>query len=97
MKTRYCEAAKAEQANSCGLIKDLKTRYYKYVNLKVVFVVVWLKIWKHDIKVSIYAHYESVVVWLKIWKHDILCKQCHRAAHVVVWLKIWKHDIMVLR
>ncbi len=34
-------------------------------------VVVWLKIWKHDIETSTQVSLTTVVVWLKIWKHDI--------------------------
>ncbi len=56
---------------SCGLIKDLKTRYYKKKGYNEDEVVVWLKIWKHDILFKSTLEVGKVVVWLKIWKHDI--------------------------
>ena len=39
--------------------------------MKVIRVVVWLKIWKHDIIIDNNDGKIYVVVWLKIWKHDI--------------------------
>ncbi len=57
--------------NGCGLIKDLKTRYLKTTNKPLHIVVVWLKIWKHDIEWHFDVYGLIVVVWLKIWKHDI--------------------------
>ena len=56
---------------SCGLIKDLKTRYYAILTNNEREVVVWLKIWKHDIVLYFLFQKQYVVVWLKIWKHDI--------------------------
>ena len=46
---------------SCGLIKDLKTRYLSDQEAQVTLVVVWLKIWKHDIKLG--ALYLPVKLW----------------------------------
>ena len=57
--------------DSCGLIKDLKTRYSIIVIMQRLHVVVWLKIWKHDILPHTQEPTFIVVVWLKIWKHDI--------------------------
>ena len=59
----------------------------------VDFVVVWLKIRRHDIPplwndLAIY-----VVVWLKIRRHDISQIPKGVSIFVVVWLKIRRHDI----
>ena len=60
------------------------------------FVVVWLKIGKHDIKSNHQKNNRGVVVWLKIGKHDIKRNQMTKYSIVVVWLKIGKHDIKIL-
>ena len=71
----------------------MKTRYLNGSGLNFSIVVVWLKIWKHDIKALQQMPADHVVVWLKIWKHDIYEKKLKSEREVVVWLKIWKHDI----
>ena len=58
-----------------------------------LYVVVWLKIRKDDIKASVKSISRAVVVWLKIRKDDILIKYFPDADIVVVWLKIRKDDI----
>ena len=93
MKTRYFQKCKELGWTCCGLIKDLKTRYFLVTMVIYELVVVWLKIWKHDIVSKWKVKRGVVVVWLKIWKHDIKKKLGLIVLPVVVWLKIWKHDI----
>ena len=61
-----------------------------------MYVVVWLKIRKHDISLPFTNNLSTVVVWLKIRKHDILHSLKHLLHPVVVWLKIRKHDIQAV-
>ena len=93
MRTRYYGGCDEIANARCGLIKDLKTRYYLVDNDLLLNVVVWLKIWKHDIPNELLLPSVHVVVWLKIWKHDIEDYSFPFTKGVVVWLKIWKHDI----
>ncbi len=49
LKTRYSIGSTQYGLLGCGLIKDLKTRYSTKQTKWTPAVVVWLKIWKHDI------------------------------------------------
>ena len=50
LKTRYSSLKASINPSGCGLIKDLKTRYLVDDVVSIPTVVVWLKIWKHDIQ-----------------------------------------------